>query len=211
MLQDVWATPHILQPMPRRKSRLSPEQFAQAFEKASPRLWCLAAAVLGSRCQAEDILQEAAMTALRKLDEYEVGTSFEAWMGQIVRYTALNQGRRRYRRHEYGERDMPLDRRPGPKLAAAWDRAGWEEEGMAELDDELFDDSVRRALLALGETARTCFLLRSLSGLAYKEIAELLGIPEGTAMSHVHRSQKALRETLLGDQHFEPQAAWRAS
>lgn len=193
--------------MPRRKpARLSPDDFAKAFEQASPRLWCLAAAVLGSRCLAEDVLQEAAMTGLAKLGDFDPATSFEAWMGQIVRYTALNHGRRHYRRHEQGEKDMPLDRRPGPQPVRAPE--GHE---LQDLDAELFDDSVRRALLGLGQTARTCFLLRSLSGLAYKEIAELCGIPEGTAMSHVHRSREALRNTLLEDSHFEVQASWRAS
>ena len=59
--------------------------------------------------------------------------------------------------------------------------------------------------------ARASFLLRSLRGLPYSEIAVLLDIPEGTAMSHVHRSRARMRQRLEADAQFELKSAWRAS
>ena len=52
------------------------------------------------------------------------------------------------------------------------------------------------ALEELSEEARCCLLLRIVEDLAYSEIAQLLAIPEGTAMSHVHRAKATLRRRL---------------
>src|SRR5690606_15111342 len=65
-------------------------------------------------------------------------------------------------------------------------------------EQEWFDDRVMRALKAVGEIPRACLLLRVIEGLEYAEIARLLEIPEGTAMSHVHRTRQLLRERLAG-------------
>ena len=186
--------------------KLSPQAFAKAFQGSSRKLWYLAAGILGSRSQAEDVLQEAAVTALQRLDSFAPGTNFEAWIGQIVRFTALNHARRHYRSREFGTEE--LARSPGRKPG---DGPSLDE--LLELDphQEHFDDSVTRALLQLGELARASFLLRTLMGLTYKEIAGLLGIPAGTAMSHVHRSRAFLRRTLESDAAFELCSAGRAS
>ena len=53
-----------------------------------------------------------------------------------------------------------------------------------------------RALASLTEVARASLLLRTLEGLDYDEIGRVLGVPAGTAMSHVHRSRMRLRERL---------------
>ena len=63
-------------------------------------------------------------------------------------------------------------------------------------DQSEFDDRLLRALSMLEETARTCLLLRTLSDMPYREISQILEIPEGTAMSHVHRSRQVLRAAL---------------
>lgn len=194
------------EPDPETGDTLSPKAFAVAFEACSRRLWYLAAGILGSRSQAEDVLQEAAVTALQRLDSFAKGTNFAAWIGQIVRFTALNHARRHYRSREFGTAE--LARSPGPRPGGG---PGVDELLELDPDQEHFDDSVTRALRQLGELARASFLLRTLLGLTYKEIAELLGIPEGTAMSHVHRSRAFLRQTLESDATFELCSTWRAS
>lgn len=163
---------------------LSREEFAAAFEAERRVLICLAAAVLNSRTGAEDVVQEAAVVGLSKLADFEAGTHFGAWMGTIVRLVALNHARDRQRqRARAGEAPAAASAAPvdvGPRPFAL------------ELDDELM-----AALGALSETARSALLLRTVLELDYGSIARLLGIPEGTAMSHVHRSRESLRQTLL--------------
>jgi len=176
--------------------RLSRDQFAREFEGVSRALWSIAAAVLNDRARAEDVVQEAALAAFHKLDEFEAGTSFLAWMGTFVRYTALNEVRKRKMRAA-----SSLDAVDAP--IGAWERtesasAAVTSAGQMAPDQRGFGDEVAAALGNLEEVARSCLLLRTIHDLAYKEIAALLDIPEGTAMSHVHRARRVMRESLAG-------------
>ena len=69
--------------------------------------------------------------------------------------------------------------------------------GMVVPGQESFDDDVLKALDALEETARACLLLRTVMDMPYKEVSLALDIPEGTAMSHVHRARKTMRDRLM--------------
>lgn len=175
----------------------SPEEFAARFQESARVLWLIAVGIIGDRTRAEDVVQEAAVIALSKLDQFKAGTHFTAWMGQIVRYVALNHARREHR----------------PAYSLDGDDADWAAPAAAEApdpatrltprgelppDQDWFDDRVMRALKNLGEIPRACLLLRVIEGLEYAEIARLLDIPEGTAMSHVHRTRQFLREKLAG-------------
>jgi RNA polymerase sigma-70 factor (ECF subfamily) len=160
--------------------------------------WCIAAGVLGSPDHAEDVVQEAAVIGLEKLASFEPGTSFNAWMGQIVRNVALNMARRRTRAAETGEGEL-TEQLPAPDAepALAQTDAGALTDPAAD-HGEHFDDRVLGALRVLTDTARVCLLLRTVLELDYAEIARTLGIPEGTAMSHVHRSRLRMRSLLEG-------------
>lgn len=192
---------------------LSPVEFAKAFERESQLFWYVAAGVLGGPGEAEDVLQEAALIALGKLDQFQRGTSFQAWMAQIVRFVALNHMRKRAHQSaaQRAASIEELERLPAPGGAASTqssdsilpDPALPREtvlQNLHKLEDlgDRFDDRVLAALRRVGETARTCLLLRTVSELEYREIAQVLEIPEGTAMSHVHRARAAMRGFLGG-------------
>lgn len=177
-----------------RVRRLTPGEFAKEFEGASRALWCIAAAITGDRARAEDVVQEAALAALQKLDEFEAGTSYLAWMGRFVRYTALNEARKQRTRAA-----APLEGVDVPEPAGSADpEADRAVSALGTLSPEqgAFDDKVLKALNQLDEVARACLLLRTVHDMAYKQIAQILEIPEGTAMSHVHRARQALRQRL---------------
>jgi RNA polymerase sigma-70 factor (ECF subfamily) len=139
--------------------------------------------VLRDHTAAHDVVQDAAMTALAKRAEFDEGTSFTAWAGQVVRFTALNELRRRQRDKTRGS-DAPLPFVAGQPAAPP-------------VHDTL-DPRLAAALDTLDETARACLLMRTLMDMGYREIATALAIPEGTAMSHVHRSRQTLRTVLSG-------------
>lgn len=181
-------------------ARLEPRQFAVLFEQSWRTLWCIAAAVLGRRDEVDDVLQESALIAMNKLDEFDPETSFAAWMGQIVRYTALNTGRRRARRQAITPgSDRLVEQSESQEKNYSAGSKDVTSDGHVAADQSSFDDRLLNALSRLGETQRACLLLRVVQELSYKDIALALSIPEGTAMSHVHRAQKALRETLFGE------------
>jgi RNA polymerase sigma-70 factor (ECF subfamily) len=181
--------------------RLDAGTFAAAFEENGRLLWCVAAGVLGAPRDAEDVLQEAAIVALGKLDEFEPGTSFAAWMSQMVRYVALN----RRRRHERAPRAVPADEALAVEAREPCAPPAFTPDGALADPERHFDDRLLGALATIGATARACLVLRTLSDLEYKEIARILDIPEGTAMSHVHRARAALRRVLAPT--AEPEAS----
>lgn len=187
---------------------LTPAEFAALFERASRRLWCVAVGITGDAAQAEDIVQDAAGIALGKIGQFDPGTSFDAWMAQIVRYVAMNERRRAAR-----QRTRPVD--PGTLASRPSEDHGGGGAGSPPVDvvgklrpgQDAFDDALAGALGGLAETPRACLLLRTILGLPYAQIAEMLSIPEGTAMSHVHRARQSLRATLGERSRARPAAA----
>ena len=179
---------------------LTPSQFAELFQESWRTLWCVTAAVLGGRDEVEDVLQDAALIAIGKLGDFDPRTNFTAWMAQIVRYTALNTARRRARRRAVTSIHDDLLEQPAGSEHRVNGSASASGKGELRTYEEAFDDRLLGALKELDQTRRACLLLRTVEGLSYEEISELLGIPEGTAMSHVHRSRLALRERLAPSQ-----------
>ncbi len=183
------------------------ETFMQEFRRASRRPWVVAAGILVDAHAADDVLQEAALIAWRKRAEFRPGTNFAAWICQIARHVALRARQARSMRigleidrHEisdtHGSPNSPSTRDLTSPAAQLPERLG--------LSDEL-----ARALSSLDETARACLLLRTVLDCSYEEIAELLQLPQGTAMSHVHRSRQRLKELLSAEGLKDETDRWR--
>ena len=78
---------------------LDVESFTALLTDCYQHCWVIAAAVTGDRAEADDVVQEASLIALRKLADFTVGTNFSAWISHIVRLTALNHLKKSGRRH----------------------------------------------------------------------------------------------------------------
>lgn len=184
---------------PPRAEVFSEEAFVREFKASFRVLWLIAVGILGDSSLAEDVVQEAAVVALGKLDQYQPGTNFSAWMGQMVRFMALNERRKRGRRPAVSLDPATMDQVvPGSGEGSTQGELRLTDSGQLPPDQAHFDDRVLKALGEVGETARACLLLRTVEGLSYTEISRLLEIPEGTAMSHVHRTRRFLRGRLAG-------------
>ena len=175
--------------------RLDAGSFARLYQESYRVLWCAAAAIVRDRTQADDLVQQSAVTALERLEQFSPGTSFVGWMVTIVRNTALNEARKTARRRTSAA-DVDVldgvapDGRPSESSPAVDGR------GQLTGGDAGFDDDLLRALGRLDETARGCLLMRIVLEMSYRDIALALSIPEGTAASHVHRARGVLREAL---------------
>ena len=143
------------------------------------------------------VLFSWALVALERLDDFDARGSFLAWMVQIVKYTALNERRKRQRRRTSAADPVGLDTAHTSAGRPASDGSVVSSRGMVVPGQESFDDDVLKALDALEETARACLLLRTVMDMPYKEVSLALDIPEGTAMSHVHRARKTMRDRLM--------------
>lgn len=160
--------------------RLDQPEFAQLFERATPTLRLVAAAEVG-RAHADDVVQQAAIIALERLDRFEAGTDFRAWMAAITRGAARNHRRSEQARGRRERTPRLLTRRqPKPSDNPALER-----------HTPLFD-----ALTELSPAQRECLLLRVVGEHTYEEIATILDIPAATARSHTYRARVHLLERL---------------
>lgn len=180
---------------------LSRAEFAALFKEHARSLWLLSAGLVHVRSDADDVLQEATLQAVRRLAEFQPGSNFRAWVAQFVRFVAANQNRSRQRERSRVDSAASAALAPGPAEPFGAPSAGASPSPIdrhGELTDaqEEFDDQVVRGLKTLDPVARACLLLRTVGGLSFREVAALLEIPEGTAMSHAFRARTVLLRTI---------------
>jgi RNA polymerase sigma-70 factor (ECF subfamily) len=138
---------------------------------------------------AEDLVQETYLRALRSFASFQPGSNFRAWMFQILRNAFLSS-RSRLERRMTVAMDPEED---GPELAV--DTETPETILMNRSDSE----TVQRAIADLPVHYRETLLLCEVEEMSYLEIAEVLSIPIGTVMSRLARARKAIRKSLVGD------------
>ncbi|MFN2520765.1 MAG: sigma-70 family RNA polymerase sigma factor [Candidatus Limnocylindria bacterium] len=147
-----------------------------------------------SEAEAQDLVQETYIKALRFRDQFTPGTNLKAWLFRILTNTFINQYRRKAAQPELTELDdvdeASLYRRMADPSAAS---ATGDPEG--ELLRGVVDEQVRSALADLPEKFRTTVLL-DVEGFSYKEMAEMLDVPIGTVMSRLHRGRQFLQKRL---------------
>ena len=136
---------------------------------------------------AEDLVQETYLKALRGFASFQRGTNFRAWMFQILRNSFLSSRSKLDRRMTVAM-DSEED---GPELAV--DRETPEMILMNRSNSQL----VQRAIDDLPVHYRETLLLCEVEEMSYQEIAEILSIPIGTVMSRLARARKAVRDSLL--------------
>jgi RNA polymerase sigma-70 factor, ECF subfamily len=144
----------------------------------------LARWLTGSDQDAEDVVQEAYLRALKFFDGYHGGSS-HAWLLAIVRntaYTWLRQNRMA------GVTDLPEDDLLDTEIVSL-------EESVLQRADV---QRLREAIAALPIEFREVIVLHDLEGLAYKEIAAVANIPLGTVMSRLSRGRDRLQKLLIG-------------
>jgi RNA polymerase sigma-70 factor (ECF subfamily) len=132
------------------------------------------------------------MIAVEKDLRFEAEGQLVAWLSGVVRHCALNHRRKRQRRKTQATDPVVLTNVEGSEPTEI------QHQDALHLTDSQtsFDDEVVNALMQLTPEARACLLLRSIEQLSYKEISQLMDMPEGTALSLVHRSRKKLRQLL---------------
>jgi RNA polymerase sigma factor (sigma-70 family) len=133
---------------------------------------------------AEDLVQEAVLRALRHFDGYRDGDA-RAWLLTIVRNCCLT-----WHRRQRGSREtVPFAE---PAVALVVDSAETDARAIAGSDR----DRVARAVESLPIEFREVIVLRELEDLSYKEISTITGVPIGTVMSRLARARKRLAATL---------------
>jgi RNA polymerase sigma factor (sigma-70 family) len=167
------------------------DQLSAGFEElAMPlfdSLYNFARWLVHNSIDAEDLVQETYLKALRSFASFQSGTNFRAWIFQILRNTFLSSCSKLERRMTVAM-DSEED---GPELAVET------ETPEMILLNRCNSRLVQRAIDDLPVHYRETLLLCELEEMSYHEIAEILAIPMGTVMSRLARARKAVRESLL--------------
>jgi len=136
-----------------------------------------------NQSDAEDLVQETYLKALRSYASFEHGTNFRAWTFKILKNTFLGSSAKLERRMTVAmdaEEDLPTTSTTPESL-------------LIERSDI---DAVRCAIEQLPVIFREVVLLCDVEDASYREIAEILSIPIGTVMSRLARARKMVRESL---------------
>ena len=167
-----------------RARRGDHDAFEALVKKFQERVYRTAFRLTGNHGDADDVAQEAFLRAFRGLAGFDERAEFGTWLHRIVINSALNYLRARKRR---GPREPAeaAESVPTPESDPA-ERTEAREEAREVLD----------ALAALSPTLRMTLVMATLEDMPYKDIAQALGIPEGTVAWRVNQARKTLRKRL---------------
>jgi RNA polymerase sigma-70 factor (ECF subfamily) len=142
---------------------------------------------------AEDLVQDTLVKAVRARGQYQAGTNLKAWLFKILTNTFINKHRRG------GLERVVLDGPDADPLADGWVSAA-SMRALREPETQalrpIVEDEVRRALDELPEEFRLAVVLSDVEELSYKEIADVMKCPVGTVMSRLHRGRRLLQKRL---------------
>lgn len=170
-----------------------PEAFLAHVGPLRPQLIAYGRRMLRDPQGLQDVLQSTLKIAYAKFDLYAEGTNFRAWIFRILALEAFQANQR----HERLEQEVALDA-VSEDLVAALEREFDYDHFLEKLDTvyEHLETPLERALLGLPPRERSALLLRAVGGFSYKEIAQVLEIPVGSALGYLSRARAKLRREL---------------
>jgi RNA polymerase sigma-70 factor (ECF subfamily) len=152
-------------------------------------LYSFALKLSRARDDAEDLVSDTVLRAFERWDQYRLGTNIRAWLFTILYHVFVSRKRR-------------IDAREVPDGDG---ESGWStQNAVGEADpegrfyDSFLDEEIVTAIEALPDEYRTAVVLSDIRELRYAEIAQMLGIPEGTVKSRLFRGRRMLQGKLRG-------------
>jgi len=168
------------------------EELVQRHERA---VYSLARRMLQNEQDAEDVTQQAFLSALEHIQGFREEASFSTWLLRIATHAALKVIRKRrglkMTSLEAATESQEDDHVPHPEYIADWSSSPWQIAGQNETM-RLIED----ALAGLDEKHRLVFVLRDMEGLSVRETAEALDLSEANVKVRLLRARLQLRERL---------------
>ena len=174
-------------------ARPASDSFESSLLEHIDALYAVACRLTKNSLDAEDLVQDSLVKAMRARDQYQPGTNIKAWLFKILTNTFINKF------HRGGLERTVLEGPDADPLADGWVGAAT----MRSLRDPetqalrpLIEKEIGRALQQLPDEFRLAVLLADDEELSYKEIADVMGCPVGTVMSRLHRGRRLLQQKL---------------
>lgn len=151
----------------------------ELYRRFSPRMYAVCLRYAGNAEEAEDILQEGFIKVFKKLDSFRSEGSFEGWVRRIFVNTAIEH----FRRKRYL---MPVTEKEENTIEGKY----------TSVLDELGVKDIMALIQELSPGYRTVFNMYVVEGYTHKEIADMLGISEGTSKSQLSRAKVILQDMV---------------
>lgn len=176
-----------------RAKRGDRDAFAACVRQYHKRVYATALQITGNRDDAADVTQESFLRAFRHIASFDGRADFFTWLYRITVNSALNHLRQRKRADKIAqagaaevaaEGGVPERLGAAPRTPAEWMELG---------------EQYRRVLTevcALSPSLRVTLVLATVEGKSYREIAEILDVPEGTVAWRVNEARRQIRERL---------------
>ncbi|HEY8943645.1 MAG TPA: sigma-70 family RNA polymerase sigma factor [Polyangiaceae bacterium] len=175
------------------REAFSQKEFEREVLEHLPSMLAVASRLMRNSSEAEDLVQDSVLKAIRARQHFESGTNLRAWLLKILTNTFIN----RYRRG--GLERSVLDGPDADPLADGWVSASTME---ALRDPEsqalrpILEGEINKALDELPTEFRLAVVLSDIEDLSYKEISDVMGCPIGTVMSRLYRGRRMLKARL---------------
>jgi RNA polymerase sigma-70 factor (ECF subfamily) len=170
-------------------------RFEEEALELSDQVYRVARRMVGSREEAEDLMQETYARAFRSWRSYTPGTNLRAWLLRILTNLNIDRGRRKQRAPEM----QPLEEGDYflyNKLEESSREPASDQDTVVE---RLSQDDVVSALSAVPHDFRDVVVLVDIGDFTYQDAAQILDIPIGTVMSRLHRGRRILKTALAGE------------
>jgi RNA polymerase sigma-70 factor (ECF subfamily) len=167
-------------------------RFEEEALALADQVYRVARRLVGSREEAEDLVQETYARAFRSWRSYTPGTNLRAWLLRILTNLNIDRGRRSQRTPEM----QPLEEGDyylANKVAESQGEQALDEERVVE---RMSQDSIVDALSSLQHDFRDVVVLVDIGDFSYADAAQILDVPIGTVMSRLHRGRRQLKAKL---------------
>jgi RNA polymerase sigma-70 factor (ECF subfamily) len=168
--------------------------FEELVSRHSARIYSLLYRLLGSREDAEDLLQQTFLSAFQNISHFRGEASFRTWITRIATNFALMKFRKEGKMHivslddpqSFTDEGVPLPREIGD----------WSVNPVEILERKELVEILERAIARLPQIYRAVFLLRDVEGLSNQEVAELMELSVSAVKSRLMRARLFLRATI---------------
>jgi RNA polymerase sigma-70 factor (ECF subfamily) len=166
-------------------------RFEEEALALADQVYRVARGLVGSREEAEDLVQDTYARAFRSWQQFTPGTNLRAWLLRILTNLNIDRARRQRRRPE----TQPLEEGDYFLYNKLEEQAGQplEEEQVVE---RLSQHDIVSALSAVPHDFRDVLVLVDIGDFSYADAAQILDIPVGTVMSRLHRARRVLKREL---------------
>src|SRR5215475_6233641 len=167
-------------------------RFEEEALELSDQVYRVARRLVGTREEAEDLVQQTYERAFRSWRQYTPGTNLRAWLLRILTNLNIDRGRRQQRTPQTSS----LDTEAGDYFLYNTLESQSENADEERVLERLSQDSIVDALAEVPHDFRDVLVLVDIGDFAYADAAQILDIPIGTVMSRLHRGRRILKKKL---------------